>query len=487
MSDRLRATEVGVSRSSDEAGKTWWSEGLADSDSGKGTLVVTHSEGEQQKETKLDRIGKLAQSRKDTVFNNIGHAIDRELLRKCYQQQAGKKAVGIDGVTKEAYGLKLEENIDALLARIRRGAYRPQASRIVEIPKEDGSTRPLAISCFEDKLVQTAVSTLLTLIYEPLFLPCSYGYREGINAHDALRGLLGYNERTRNGAVVEIDLQKYFNSIPHEVLMGILEEKISDKRFLKLVLRLIRSPVMEDGKAEINERGCPQGSIISPILANIYLHKCVDEWFYAIRETHLRDKAELVRFADDMVFVFQSQEDAKRFYEVLPKRLEKYGLDLHESKSSLIPTGREAAAAAGRRGERLPIYKFLGFTCYWGLSRKGKWRFKYKSRSDRFTAKIKGLRSYLKKCLHEETQSVLKRVIQVVRGWINYHGISDNQRKVKQFMYECSRVLFWWRNRKGGQRRLNWRKFGRLLKAVGYPDRFKTISMFTPYRTERCS
>ena len=216
-----------------------------------------------------------------------------------------RQATGIDGVTKEAYGKKLGDNLQDLLARIRRHAYKPRASRLVEIPKEDGSTRPLAISCFEDKIVQLAVTKILTAIYEPLFLPCSYGYREGANGHEALRALMKHSNQFKNGATLEIDLRKYFNSIPHDKLMGILGEKITDKRFLKLTEKLIRSPVLVNGSAEISRVGCPQGSVISPILSNVYLHHVVDTWFHRIKETHLMGRAEMVRFADDMVFLFQ--------------------------------------------------------------------------------------------------------------------------------------------------------------------------------------
>lgn len=443
--------------------------------------MFTHSKGETQKKTKLDRIGELAASQKDVVFNNLGHVVDMDLLTECYQQLDRKKAVGIDGVTKEAYGKSLEVNLQRLLADIRKGAYKPRPSRIVEIPKEDGSTRPLAISCLEDKIVQLAVSKILTGIYTPLFLPCSYGYREGMNAHDALRALMASNNKYQNGRVVEIDLRKYFNTIPHRVLMEILQEKITDKRFLNLVETLLRSPIMEDGKAKLNELGCPQGSITSPILANIYLHACIDSWFHKISETHMQCGTELVRYVDDMVFIFEDPKDAERFYQVLPKRLARFGLELHEGKSGIIPSGRKAAEQANKRGEQLPIYKFLGFICYWGRSRKGVWRLKYKSRGDRLAAKLKGLRSHLKDCLHEDTHSVTKRVIRIIKGWINYHAISDNSYRVNTFIHRCRNILYWWRNRKGGQRRLTWERFDRLLKKFNYPVSFKTTSMFGAY------
>ena len=365
------------------------------------------------------------------------------------------------------------------MARIRRNAYKPQASRLVEIPKEDGSKRPLAIACFEDKIVQQAVSKVLTAIYEPLFLPCSYGYRERKNGHEALQALMKYSNENPNGATVEIDLRKYFNSIPHPRLWNILREKITDKQFLKLVEKLIRAPVLENGKSQLNEIGCPQGSICSPIISNIYLHHVIDSWFEGISKSHLKGRSRMVRFADDMVFVFQHKEEADRFYKVLPKRLEKFGLNLHEDKSSLMRSGSKAAEEADKRGERLPTYKFLGFTCYWGKSRKGWWRLKYKSRSDRFAEKLNGLRKYLRGNLNQETHQVLKQTKRVVGGWVNYHAISDNQSRVSSFILQSKRALFAWINRKGGNRKMSWKRFGELLKRVNYPQSFKTKSMFT--------
>jgi group II intron reverse transcriptase/maturase len=433
---------------------------------------------ENKMTTKLECIGKRANFRKDTVFNNIGHVVDSNLLSECYLMLDGKKAIGIDGETKASYGRKLEGNLQNLLERIRSDRYKPQASRLVEIPKEDGRTRPLAIACFEDKIVQQAVTQILTALYEPLFLDCSYGYRAGTNGHEALRALMKYSNQHPEGVTIEIDVRKYFNSIPHDKLQGILCEKITDKKFLKLVEKLIRSPIMTNGKAELNKIGCPQGSIISPILSNIYLHHLIDNWFKEISVKHFRGRANMVRFADDMVFVFQFKEDAERFYQVLPKRLEKYGLALHVDKSSMIQSGSKAAAEADKEGKRLPVYKFLGFTCYWGKSRKGQWRLKYKSRSDRFTGKLKGLRKYLTENLSEKTHTVLMRVKKVVTGWINYNAISDNQRRVSSFILLSKRVLFDWINRKGGKRKLNWNKFSGILKRINYPQHFKTTSMF---------
>ena len=428
--------------------------------------------------TKLERIGEKSACNRQLMFNNLGHLLDVNMLKGQFSRLDGNKAVGIDRMTKAAYGEKLNDNLNGLLQRIRRGTYKPKPARVTEIPKEDGSRRPLAISCIEDKLVQLAVSHILGKIYEPLFLPCSYGFRLGLNCHDALRTLQQSTFRNWNGSVVEIDICKYFNTIPHKELMKILRLKISDRRFLRLIEILITAPVMEHKQVSSNREGCPQGSILSPVLANIYLHHVIDEWFTEVSHSHIRGRTDMVRYADDMVFIFEVQREAERFYKVLPKRLEKFGLKLHREKSQIVPAGHAAAVRANRSGKRLPTFNFLGFTCYWGKTRKGYWRLKFTSRKDRFAAKLKGLRNFLWKNLNADRVKTLKTVIRVVRGWINYHAISDNKRRVGQFIHQGKRIILMWLRRQGGRRYVSWAKVDKILKVLGYPDRWKTVSMF---------
>jgi RNA-directed DNA polymerase len=429
--------------------------------------------------TKLNRIGLRAKSDPNTIFNNLGHLITVDLLREAYQELNEYKATGIDRVTKGEYGNNLNENISNLIIRIRRKQYHPKAARIVQIPKEDGSTRPLAISCFEDKLVQWAVAKILEQIYEPVFLSSSYGFRPNQNCHDALRALTQHTYTFSDGAIVEMDIRKCFNMIPHEPLMAFLRQKISDPRFLDLVETLITAPVLENGKSEHSKRGCPQGSIVSPILANIYLHYVIDEWFSAIRKTHMRGRAEQVRYADDMVFVFEDARDAKRFYAVLGKRLNKFGLELHEAKSGIWASVSKVAKRYELAGKKMSTYMFLGFTCYWAKARKGFWRLKYTSRRDRFKAKLKGIKSFLDENRNVgDTDGLLKRVVRGIKGWINYHAISDNQRKVNSFLYHNKRLIFKWFNRRGCKNAITYENLQKRLDRVGYPRSFKTISMF---------
>lgn len=283
--------------------------------------MTAHSNGGQTWSTKLTRIGELSANDGLIVFNNLGHIIDKAMLRDIFQQLDERKAVGLDGMTKSEYQENLEENLEDLLRRIRRGTYVPKPSRITEIAKEDGSMRPFAISCFEDKIVQMAISQILHAIYEPRFLNSSYGYRPNRSGHDALRALHNATFMFQDGAVVEIDISKYFNSIPHGALVEFLRMKISDDRFLRLVNILMKAPTCQDGSIKENTEGSPQGSILSPILSNIYLHHVIDEWFASLVGNHFTAKSEQIRYCDDMVFVFERREDAERFFKVLPKRL----------------------------------------------------------------------------------------------------------------------------------------------------------------------
>jgi RNA-directed DNA polymerase len=449
-------------------------------------LTVHSIDRSKPGKTKLDRLSKCANSYKDAVFNNLGHIIDEDLLKQVYQKLESKRAIGVDGVNKETYGERLEENIKDLLRRIRNGSYHPKPSKLVEIPKEDGGKRPLAISCFEDKLVQSAVNMILTNIFEPLFLPCSHGFRPGRSCHDALRALIKHIYPNWNGAVVEIDISKYFNSIPHSELRKMLQKKISDERFLRLIDKLVTAPVLHDKKVTTNTQGCPQGSILSPILANIFLHEVIDEWFNTLKQNYFKRNAEEVRYADDMVFIFQNYGEAQRFFEVLPKRLMKYGLTMHSEKSHLIRSGQNVAEREHRKGRRLPTYQFLGFTVYWGKARNGKWwRVKLTSRRDRFTSKLKGLKAFLRKQLNtSDTLKILRLVASVLRGWLNYHGVSDNERRVEQFIYLCRKIIRKWINRRGRKRPMNWENFNKLMEKVNMPKTWKTASMFNTRGTK---
>ncbi len=431
--------------------------------------------------TKLEAIQRVSKNRPDELINNVMHILDLDLLKEVYRQLNGKKAVGIDGIDKEKYGQNLEDNLQKLLDKIHGLKYLAKPSRIVEIPKEDGSKRTLAIGCLEDKIIQGAVYIILQAIYEPIFLNCSYGFRPKRSCHDALKALNYCTYPIKQGAVIDMDIAKCFDTIPHNKMMEVLGRKISDKRLIRLIGRIMKSPTIDQNKT-IKPKliGCPQGNLLSPILANIFLHEILDVWFEGLKGKYLVKPANLIRYCDDVVIIFDDPKEAAKVYKALPKRLSKYGLQMHMGKSQLIPTGRIAALKANKKKEPFSTYKFLGFTCYFGKSIKGSYRLKFTSRKDRFTTKLKEIRELFKENLNvRNSNSFLKQIATIMRGWINYHGVSDNSRRVNSFIEKCRNLAYWWFNRRGKKQAMTWDKLHSILKRVNYPRTWKIISMFT--------
>ena len=410
------------------------------------------------------------------MFNNLGHIIDLELLRRCYGSLDGNKAVGIDGISKEEYGKNLESNLQKLLLRIRKGNYHPQPSRITEIPKASGGRRPLAISCLEDKIVQGAVKRILESIYEPLFVEGSYGFRPGRSCHQALVVLGKYLGSWECGAVLEIDLQKYFNTIPHRPLEEMLRAKISDERFLRLILKLVKSPILNaEGKVERNEIGSPQGSILSPVISNIYLHHVLDTWFEWINTRHFDGKAHIVRYADDAVFAFRSMREAERFKVQLVKRLNEYGIRIHEGKTKALLCGKREASRHKRLDLRMPSFTFLGFIHVWGIAVNQKtgerfWRVKRRTCPKRFRNKLAEIKNYIRK--HRHDKDLLIRMKRITQGYLNYFAITDNERRIRQFVQEVQKLLFKWLNRRSQKQCFTWERFQRTLKRVDFPEAY---------------
>jgi group II intron reverse transcriptase/maturase len=423
--------------------------------------------------TKLDRVERRSQQDRNAVFNNLGHIIDIDLLRDCYHGLDGTKAVGIDGITKEDYGKNLEENLKHLLTQIRKGSYHPKPSRIREIPKADGSMRPLAIACFEDKIVQEAVRQIIERIYEPLFLDCSHGFRPNRGCHSALSALGKHLMSWECGAVLEIDLRKYFNTIPHEHLVRLVKLKISDERFLHLIIKLLKAPFLNaEGRAERNELGSPQGSILSPVISNLYLHYVLDIWFSWLNQKRFGGSARMIRYADDAVFTFRNLAEAEQFRTELVQRLESFGIAIHEAKTKVIVYGPNAARRYEQQGGHMPTFSFLGFVHVWGASisrRTGKrfWRVKRRTDPRRFRKKLAEIKVFISKHRHEK--DLVIRVKRITQGYLNYFAVNDNGKRVSQFVHEVKRTLFKYLNRRSQKRSLDWPRFNRILIRVRFP------------------
>ena len=417
--------------------------------------------------TKLERISQLSRENPDMVFTSIGHMINKELLKECHEEMDGKKAVGIDGITKEEYGRKLDENLESLVMRLKKKAYKPQPARRVEIPKDNGKTRPLSIYCYEDKLVQGALKKILEAVFEPMFYEEMMGFRPKRNCHQAIRKLNQMIEGNKTSYVLDADIKGYFNHLDHEWIVRFIESRIKDPNIIRLVRRTLKAGVMEDYQYEATEEGCGQGALCSPIIANIYMHYVLIWWYEERVKPLLRGYSGLVVYADDFVVCFQYKDDAEKFYEMLKRRMKHFGLSLEEEKSRLIEFGRFAQANAKKRGTKAETFDFLGFTHYCSTSRSGKFRVKRKTSRKKFRKKCKEMNALIRDMRCVPVKDIIKKLNEILVGYYHYYGITDNSPKLKGFQQRIKRILYFWLNRRSQKKSYTWDGFEDMLKV--YP------------------
>jgi group II intron reverse transcriptase/maturase len=422
--------------------------------------------------TDLTRIGERARKEPGLVFTSLYHHIcDVDNLRACYDKLEAHKATGVDGVTKEEYGKNLEENLRDLSQRLKAMGYRPEPKRRSYIPKAGSEKgRPLGISSLEDKIVEEATKRTLEPIYEAVFEGSSYGYRPGRNQHQCLDALGRTIQQKRVRYVVEADIKRFFDKVNHAWMVIFLRHRIGDERVIRLVIRMLKSGIMEDGLLQASEEGTPQGSILSPLLSNIYLHYVLDQWFSRRVSRQSRGEAYYFRFADDYVACFQHKDDAARYQRQLKERLEAFGLELAEEKTRCIEFGRFAREDAYRRGEKPKEFTFLGFTHYCGKTKEG--YFKVKRRTsrkklgeslDKFTTWARNVRNLLKK------GKMLRQARMRVLGHLSYYAITDNLERCNYYVRCATRILFKWLNRKSQRRAYTWESFNQALAWVAWP------------------
>jgi RNA-directed DNA polymerase len=422
--------------------------------------------------TRLARFTQRARElRRERFTSLMGLLFDPEGLRASFERQDGSKAPGVDGIRKEDYAEGLEERLADLSSRLRRLSYRPKPVRRVYISKGDGRYRPLGIPSFEDRIVQDRLSLILQAIWEPEFRECSYGFRPGRSAHDALRriGEIITNEHTQ--WVVEADVKGFFDHVSHDHLMRFLEHRIADPRFLRILRRFLKAGVMEDGVVSASEEGTPQGGLVSPVLANIYLHYVLDLWFERRFGKSCRGKAYLVRFADDFLACFEDEEDSRRFQPELTERLAAFDLEVEPRKTSVLRFGSEAERECRRDGLRRPAtFSFLGFTHFVSRSRRGHFVVGRKTEGKRFCKKLKLLNQRLRALRVEGGRAMMAYVESHLRGHIQYYGVSGNTRRLRNYFFRCCRLLCKWLNRRSQRRSITWARFWPIISSrMPYP------------------
>jgi RNA-directed DNA polymerase len=415
--------------------------------------------------TKLQQIAELARQSPSMVLTTLAHHIDVEFLREAYRRTRKDGAPGVDRLTADQYEEDLESNLCSLLDRFKSGTYRAPPVKRVHIPKGDGSkTRPIGIPTFEDKVLQRAVTMALEAVYEQDFLNCSYGFRPGRSAHQALQALWEALTGMGGGWVLELDIESFFDSLVHEHLRSFLDQRVRDGVLRRSIDKWLKAGVMEDGMVTIPKSGSPQGGVVSPMLANIYLHKVLDEWFEEQVRPRLAGRAVLIRYADDAVLAFSSEHDARLVMNVLPKRFGKYGLTLHPDKTRLVPFRKPSSPSGGKRSDRPGTFDLLGFTHYWGRSYRGFTVLKRQTARSRLRRALKQMALWCQAHRHLPVIEQQRSLNLKLRGHYGYYGITGNGHALKCFEQRVQDLWREWLNRRSQRGRMPWDRFKKLLQ-----------------------
>ena len=419
--------------------------------------------------TKQERIAGLAKQSPQMAFTSLAYLMDIDWLKEAYQRTRKDGAVGVDGVTAEEYEQDLEGNLQRLLDRAKSGTYQAPPVRRVHIPKGGSSTetRPLGIPTLEDKVLQRAVVMLLEPIYEQDFLDCSYGFRSGRSAHQALEFFRNQLMDCRGGWVLEVDIRKFFDNLDHGHLRMFLRLRVRDGVLLRLIDKWLKAGVMEDGSVSYPEAGTPQGGVVSPLLSNVFLHYVLDLWFAQDVKPRLCQRAFLIRYADDVVIGFRDQRDAQRVMDVLPKRFGKYGLSVHPTKTKLVPFCPPSSRAGDQNGPgdgRPGTFDLLGFTHYWARSLRGYWVIKLKTAASRFSRAVRSIDSWCRDNRHISLSEQQLKLNGKLRGHYAYYGVTGNSGALSRFLWEVERRWRKWLYRRSRTRSMNWARFRRLLQ-----------------------
>jgi RNA-directed DNA polymerase len=421
--------------------------------------------------TKLNQVAKLAQQTPKMSFTSLSQHIDIDWLKEAYRRTRKDGAAGIDKVTAAEYGQNLEENLQSLLDRAKSGRYRAPAVRRVLIPKGSGKEfRPIGIPTFEDKVLQRAVTMLLEAVYEQDFYEFSYGFRPGRSGRQAIEEIREQIMEMRGATVLEMDIRKYFDTIDHRQLREMLSKRIRDGVLVRLIGKWLKAGVMIEGVIEKTSEGTPQGGVISPLLANVYLHEVLDDWFVKEVLPRMKGQARIIRYADDAVLIFSNENDAHRVMKSLPKRFGKYGLALHPTKTRIVSFKRPPKNGKPPKGPTGGAsFDFLGFTHYWAKSRRGNWVVYRKTAKDRYHRALKTMNEWCRNNRHLHVRDQWQKISVKLKGHFNYYGVTGNARGLWQFAYHVTRTWKKWLNRRSQKAGMTWEKMDKLLKRYPLP------------------
>jgi RNA-directed DNA polymerase len=437
----------------------------------EGNMAETSNSGNMS--TRLQRVAELARQAPTMGFTSLNHLIDLPWLYTAYQRTRKDGATGVDGQTAADYEQDLHGNLQRLLDRAKAGTYRAPPVRRVYIPKggHTTETRPIGIPTLEDKVLQRAVVMALEAIYEQDFLPGSYGFRPGRSAHQALASLWEQTMAIGGGWLVEVDIRRFFDTLDHAHLRELVKRRVRDGVLLRLIGKWLKAGVLEEGQVFYPEAGTPQGGVISPLLANVYLHYVLDEWFEQVVKPRLRGRAFLIRYADDFVMGFACEEDARRVLEVLPKRFGKYGLTLHPDKTRLVPFDRPQDGPKGQQSptSRPGTFDFLGFTHYWGKSRRGRWVVKRQTAASRLRRTLQGIGAWCRRYRHQPLPEQHRTLSQKLTGHYGYYGITGNYCSLGCLYQGVRRLWRKWLARRSWAGRLSWERFQELGQRFPLP------------------
>jgi len=421
--------------------------------------------------TKLSLISGHARRDRAFKFTSLAHLLDEEYLRDCYQSLNRNRAVGIDSISWQEYGANLDENLAQLVSRLKRKKYKPLPARRVYIPKNEKETRPLGIPALENKIVERGVTWILESIYEQDFLDCSYGFRPKRNCHQVLKQLNDLIMFQPVSYIVEADIKGFFDNVDHDKLMDFIRIRISDTSLLNLIGKFLKAGYIDDGQLVRSDKGTPQGSILSPMLANIFLHYVLDEWFETTVKNHVRGYCELVRYADDFVCVVRYADDAEGIEQALKNRFNKYGLEIHPTKSRKITFGRFERENARKQNRKPNTFDFLGFTHYCEVSRKGNFKLGRKTSRKKFSAKCREMNNWLRAIRNRfKTKEWWKILAAKLRGHYQYYGVSENYLSIMKFCKLITRMVRKWLNRRSQKRKMSWDKFRKYLEHYPLPQ-----------------